>query len=275
MKKVFKFITIMYVTMAIVVLSFILAIFSRCTKMNKSFESGNFIYCIRNGSANIRALTKLGKEQKYLVIPKIIDGRQVVSIKEQFYFVLPRCHFDSENVEKIYISHFISINESAFDSCLILRKIMLISNEAIPICFYGNENFMLFLPMELYRNIEKEKVNYSSGVRPANVSFMYNYENATNKGYYWADDIENGEKIELIPESPTREGYTFDGWYKESECNNKWIFEKDTVEKVSLEPTQDDSDKNASNISKEPDVEEILENFKETRLYAKWIMDNK
>ena len=32
------------------------------------------------------------------------------------------------------------------------------------------------------------------------------------------------------PEAPTREGYTFTGWYKDSICYIPWDMEKDTVE---------------------------------------------
>ena len=37
-----------------------------------------------------------------------------------------------------------------------------------------------------------------------------------------------GEKLEL-PEPPTREGYTFTGWYKDSVCYTLWDTETDTV----------------------------------------------
>ena len=55
------------------------------------------------------------------------------------------------------------------------------------------------------------------------------------------------------PTAPTREGYTFGGWYKETECINEWIFDVDTLPEISYD------DKN-----------EVV--FQETELYAKWIM---
>ena len=71
----------------------------------------------------------------------------------------------------------------------------------------------------------KTIIFYSSGVIPANVEFMYNYENSPNEGYYWIDDIDDGEKVEIIPPKPEREGYTFGGWYCEPECENEWSFD--------------------------------------------------
>lgn len=32
------------------------------------------------------------------------------------------------------------------------------------------------------------------------------------------------------PEAPSREGYTFIGWYKDPACNVQWDMQKDTVE---------------------------------------------
>ena len=33
-----------------------------------------------------------------------------------------------------------------------------------------------------------------------------------------------------VPEAPSREGYTFTGWYKDPACDLKWDLETDTVE---------------------------------------------
>ena len=38
-----------------------------------------------------------------------------------------------------------------------------------------------------------------------------------------------GEKLD-VPEPPTREGYTFTGWYKDFACLEKWDPETDKVE---------------------------------------------
>lgn len=38
------------------------------------------------------------------------------------------------------------------------------------------------------------------------------------------------EDFAIAPTSePTETGYTFNGWYKESECSNQWDFSKDKV----------------------------------------------
>ncbi len=86
-----------------------------------------------------------------------------------------------------------------------------------------------------------------------NVTYLYNYEGAPNGGYYWVDDY-SLSTIEFIPPEPQRDGYKFDGWYKEMECLNKWDFSVDvTGKKIVLEHNENH------------DVYEGI------YLYAKWI----
>lgn len=70
-----------------------------------------------------------------------------------------------------------------------------------------------------------------------------------NDGYYWIDNY--GGKIEYIPPIPERDGYAFDGWYKESDCINKWDFETDALPQAQVD-------------------DQGQEIYQETKLYAKW-----
>lgn len=84
------------------------------------------------------------------------------------------------------------------------------------------------------------------------MSYYYNYEQAPNDGYYWIDNYNYGEKIEYIPPIPERDEYAFDGWYKESDCINKWDFETDALPQAQID-------------------DQGQEIYQETKLYAKWI----
>ena len=42
-----------------------------------------------------------------------------------------------------------------------------------------------------------------------------------NEYEYWIDDYEEGEYI-TFPQNPQKEGYTFDGWYKDAGCQTEW-----------------------------------------------------
>ncbi len=64
---------------------------------------------------------------------------------------------------------------------------------------------------------------------PANIAFLFNYEESPNKDYFFVDLLEESAKITKPPYDPKREGYTFEGWYKEPECLNKWNFDTDEV----------------------------------------------
>ena len=55
-----------------------------------------------------------------------------------------------------------------------------------------------------------------------------------------------------IPPIPERDGYAFDGWYKESECVNIWDFETDALPQARVD-------------------DQGQEIYQETKLYAKWI----
>ena len=73
----------------------------------------------------------------------------------------------------------------------------------------------------------------------ANVEFRYNleidgklYHNISHlDDLYWIDYVNDGDKV-MKPTDPYIEGYRFIGWYKDSEYNNEWNFEEDTINKI-------------------------------------------
>ena len=120
---------------------------------------------------------------------------------------------------------------------------------------FNKKNGYAFLDEYSSRNIyTAEAIEFGRGkfTKKANVLYVYNYVNTYSDEYYWIDNYKYGEKIEYIPEQPLRDGYTFEGWYKEEECINRWNFATD-----SLPSEQLDNDGNVV--------------YQETKLYAKWI----
>ena len=87
-------------------------------------------------------------------------------------------------------------------------------------------------------------------VLPANISYLFNYEENPNEGYFFVDLLEESGKITKPPYDPKRDGYKFAGWYKEAECLNVWDFENDIV-KINFD-------------------EEGNRIYEEICLYAKW-----
>ncbi len=66
-------------------------------------------------------------------------------------------------------------------------------------------------------------------------------------------DYANGTKVNVIPSIPYREGYEFDGWYKDQELSILWDFENDIASTIEV-------DENGKDI------------INETKIYAKWRM---
>jgi len=67
---------------------------------------------------------------------------------------------------------------------------------------------------------------------------------------FFVDDVDKA-KVNVVPPIPYKEGYTFDGWYKDLDYIEEWDFDKDLVpEKIYNE--------------------EGNYQFIETKIYAKW-----
>ena len=229
--------------------------FKNCGIGLRLYESEYFICSLPYDSndINILGLTEKGMEQEYLVVPERIDGKRVnaigcttglatTKIKEK-YGDAKYAQIKSSNLKKMFIKSKIVIRgfgleaSHPFVDCPNLEGVFYISNEY---------EYMSY--KEVYRT------SYLPFEKNANVSYYYNYKNAPNDGYYWIDNYTYGDKIDYIPEIPIRGGYTFNGWYKDSECIYPWDFE----------------------VDKTPDAlydEQGVEVYQETKLYAKWSKD--
>ena len=182
-------------------------------------------------------MTKQGKEQEYLVIPETIEGLKVAMLGIQYtneveaielkYGDSSYAHFQSEKLKKVFMPPDVGLMPWGWYDT---------------ICFDNAPNLQGLIHLGI-----SECDNEEGYCCWRNVSYLYNYEGAKDKGFYWRDDCKD-ETIQYIPENPIREGYTFGGWYKEAECINEWNFQTDIVPKKSEE-----------NI------------YSSTNLYAKWI----
>ena len=162
----------------------------------------------------------------------------------------------SDKLEKIYFTRLKNYHPAVTTgSCPNLEKVIYLDFFSVPWDFGGQ----IYFPQKRYETL-KAYPTFEIYALPANVSYYYNCENPKNGGYYWIDDCDYGGKIEFIPPEPEREGYEFDGWYKEPECINKWDFETDTLPEKQTEMQE--------NLYGE---EEEVTVYQETILYAKWI----
>ena len=222
------------------------------------YENEYYIYTVGYDSGNISilGLTDKGREQEYLVVPREIEGKTVKAlgageydekkIKEK-YGNENYARFNSVKLKKVFIPTDITYT-TIIGECPVLDGFVIIPNAEI--------SSLKKLSGELSRiggNLYASEIMFTGYLytTKANVTYSYNYLETINNNY-WIDNYNYGERIEYIPKNPTRDGYEFGGWYKESECINAWNFEADV-----LPLEQVDSEGN------------II--YQETKLYAKWI----
>ena len=209
----------------------------------------------------IKGTTAQGNEKKILIIPEYIEGVRVESLGVKGYvwdpsgLVLPE--IVSDKLERVYFESTIKLQPWCFEyynGRPNIEKVFYPGLEVLPYVMTRN-GYDVYYPNGMYENRPAGVI----GTKRANVSYYYNYENAKNSGYYWIDDYDYGEKIKLVPSDPTREGYTFAGWYKETGCVIEWDFDIDTLPELITEW--------APSINGEYRDVPV---YQETILYAKW-----
>ena len=219
-------------------------------------KAGDFLLEKAGDGYAIMDLSEEGYQKKEIFIYDQIENFNIVRISSgtgASLFAKEPPIISSQVLEKIYFVDYIFCEDEAFFSgCDRLKRIIRMQvNEYGIDSFYGGivEWVSQYVKYEDYL-----KYSYLNYVYPANISYYLNYEIENHDGYHWIDDYDYGSKITYIPEAPTREGYIFDGWYKEEDCINKWDFETDTLPEAILD-------------------EEGEPVYQETKLYAKWIRE--
>lgn len=189
----------------------------------------------------IKGLSTNSQTKTILIIPSEYNGQEI----KRFY----NGKFSSDYVESLYFTH--RIKKATFN-CPNLKKVVLLSWESyVQNCGnFGDVDLKIYVRNG---NLEARTQHFiSDKFYYANTNFYYNYENAPSQGVYWIDNFDWGGKVEYIPQNPTREGYTFAGWYLEPECVNELNVDSFTM-------PQEELDEN----------EKVL--YQETAFYAKWI----
>lgn len=195
-------------------------------------------------------LTETGKEKEILIIPKTINGYEVRHLGVESFPIWEHHQLggiNSEKVKRIYLSKRVECYRDVefFHRLRSTRNDIIITDTVNLECViynYITEANEYGGGLRFYKNDIKV-----DDIQRENVSYWIGEEKP-----YWIDDFEYGEKITYIPEEPKRDGFEFDGWFKEEDCLNEWNFETDTLPKA--QKTEDGEDF-----------------YAETKLYAKWI----
>lgn len=195
------------------------------------YESGFFKFAVRTlndgtKKAYLTGLTEPGKEQTELIYPEEIGGIPVYGLgytRKVFMGSEQVGSFSSETLQKFYFPTVPKEKNPFIDlPCYTVEWLSGVN--------YATEGTIV--SFGIYRNVfpTGNIKNNPLYHRLANVTYFYNYSYSPNDGYYWVDSYDESV-IAFIPPKPQRNGYIFDGWYKESECINEWNFDTDITGK--------------------------------------------
>ncbi|MGI6594566.1 MAG: InlB B-repeat-containing protein [Christensenellales bacterium] len=174
-------------------------------KSNKYFVYTPMLFESKEDSyITLRSLTDAGKKLEYIVIPDEIEGYPVEMISGYAKVSNLKKIYISKNVELVIDGHW--LNSDTEYKTLYIRFNCTSSSAR----WFSHPH----IPSLAEDNYKKVLWRYSV----ANLNYLLNYENSTNGGVHFIDDLEVGEKIVVAPPMPTREGYTFKGWYLDEEC---------------------------------------------------------
>ena len=228
-----------------------------CRDPLEAYESGDFLYVYSYDSLNkkcisIMGLSDEGLDKETIVIPTSINNYPVKNFGERFA-LRTEGQIISDKLINLYVHNQVEkyINDGFYEN---LENVNVYCGYS-----YGNLQKYRYEFGFCSNFIVAQKEYYSCISYDIKLDKYYNQISFANVVYYLNDDTEDtffvddcdGTIVNVTPPNPIREGYKFNGWYKEKECINKWDFEKDIIP------------------SKEYDVDGNYI-FKETSLYACW-----
>jgi len=223
----------------VLICTLFLFVFSGC---DKEYESGDFKY-IKFGKdskayVEITGLTQQAEDKRVVIVPEKIDDAPVTAIwKRSFMNWGEFLVWDTENLEKLYLPYNMSIsidlvskNDNVSVFIINMNKELysdgIGASSGFPVSSLHNAT--LFIDKVYAAKHADDAFAYKYNV--ANVTYFYNFERADNDGVFWIDNVEEGNLIiDIPPTEPTRERWTFGGWYTEPECVNEWHFDSDKV----------------------------------------------
>jgi hypothetical protein len=236
-KRVYKRNMPVFMKIAATIFSVVLlCAFGACSflKQGDRMTSDDFVYgYIAKSGASRRAkegdyvavleLTDTAKQKKTIIVPDYIDDKPVVQIgMEGIGFSIGLLSYGS-NFDKLYLpKNIISINLS---QC-IYSSIKVFFLALSDFDFLKNYGGTFYLEEQLYKEfiISGTTSSTNGSVLLANITYI-----SENK-VYLVDNYDDGDSLSA-PVQPTREMYTFSGWYKEPELITEWDFENEVFER--------------------------------------------
>ena len=225
--------------------------FAKSFMSARLIEEDGIVYGKVEDGYAIKRLDDSASDLNVIYVPDEINGRQVSMIGFPEKKKRPNVvNLYSEHAERIYLPWSARDRSSS-------KKLSVNPNT---LYFYPNVIFQLtsdfcnaagyIVVPNAYPTLTWHK---DSNLIHANIAYIFNYEDNPNEGYFFIDLIEETGKLTKPPYDPKRDGYTFDGWYKDEGCTEEWSFKEDEVI-ISFD-------------------EEDNRIYEEIKLYAKWTRD--
>lgn len=224
----------------------------------RSKVCGDFVYSHLavsdpKNDAAIIGLSEEGKKKETIIFPTSIDGYNVEMVGT-YFFKRKSGPIIFTNAKNIYLTNLLFKTSIKFEYNDITSKIKIYVGSSFSSIqpdyslIRDFSNSQIYVSQIYYEKIKEAPSFYWYNYVPANVIY---YLGSYSKDTFFVDDAD-GTPVNVIPPDPKREGYKFDGWYKDIKGTIPWDFEKDVVPKKIY-------DTNGEYI------------FAETKIYAKWI----
>ena len=246
-----------------------------CLKYQK-ITSGDFVYVPKDENrAVLYSLSEdcIDLKKEIIIIPPYIDGKEIFAIGMQIYYS-SYAKITSNAMKEVYVPYTVTalVHTSGMIRGKALEKVCFASNALFEkesnyspafgfdketwygSYYNGEKDQKYYITKIAYKTIQNSFESWwleTDKIFIANTSFQFNYEDSPNDDYFFINNFEYGKKINEPPYEPTREGYSFIGWYKEPNCINAWNFATDTL-------PSEQTDANGKTL------------YQETKLYAKW-----
>ena len=222
----------------------------------RSKVCGDFVYshlAVSDPKNNVAiiGLSEEGKKKETIIFPTSLDGYNVKKV-DTYFFKRSSGPIIFTNTKNIYFTNLFYKTPSEFkcDKNLHINAYVgsSFSRSKIFSMLSLFPNSKIYVSQIYYEVIKETPSFYWYNYVPANVVY---YFGSYSEDTFFVDDVD-GTPVNVIPPDPKREGYKFDGWYKDIEGTIPCDFEKDIVPKKIY-------DINGEYI------------FSETKIYAKWI----
>ena len=195
---------------------------------SRVITEGDFVYTVYPKKVMINELSEEGKEKSSIYVPLILKSKPVIALgftqMGQYHFIRSNTvtHLNLSHTTQGYttLSGIPNLKSLVFSSVIPFMVV-----ESDNQLFQGEDGARIYIPkgsLEGYQTLNKDIIDSFVFIE-VNISYMYNFEDSPNGGYYMVD-ARTINQLVYEPINPVRKGYTFKGWYIDDSYQEMWDF---------------------------------------------------